>query len=128
MAARRAQCELTVAIEIDSVAALKQLVEADDGLCTLLPFGAVHQEVRTGRLRARAIRSPEMRAVLVAATPLHRPVTKATRVLLDLIRTEIRRCVASGILRGRIDASAFDRSYPVGLDEAETSMPRGHSR
>jgi LysR family nitrogen assimilation transcriptional regulator len=125
-AARRAQCDLTVAMEMDSVSALKQLVESDHGLCTLLPFGAVHQEVRAGRLRARPIASPEMRAVLVAATPLHRPITKATQLLLGLIGTEIRRCVASGILRGRIDASAFHREDPTAPHDGETPMPHRH--
>lgn len=119
-AARRVHCSLTVAMEIDSVSALKQLVESGGGFCTVLPFGAVHQEVRAGRLRARALASTDMRAVLVAATPLHRPVTKATRELLSLVRREIQRCVASGILKGRIDPSAFHRSSPESEDDGRS--------
>jgi LysR family nitrogen assimilation transcriptional regulator len=116
-AARRAQVELTVAMELDSVSALKQLVEAGAGCCTILPFGAVHQEVREGRLTAQPIKSAHMRAMLVTATPLHRPVTKATRALLRLIYAEIKRCLASGVLKGRIDVPASGRVSDASAQE-----------
>jgi LysR family nitrogen assimilation transcriptional regulator len=103
-AARRAGVKLRVVMEIDSVSALKQIVAAGTGCFTILPYGAVHQEVREHRLNARPIKSANMRAMLVAATPLHRMVTKATRILLRLIQAEIKRCIASGTLKGRIDA------------------------
>lgn len=105
-AARRAGVKLNVAMELDSLAALKQLVAAGSGCCTILPFGAVHEEVREKRLDARPIKSSTMRAMLVTATPLHRLVTKATRVLLKLIQAEITRCIAAGTLKGRSDALA----------------------
>jgi LysR family transcriptional regulator, nitrogen assimilation regulatory protein len=98
-AARRAKIELTVDMELDSVSAIKQLVEAKIG-CTVLPFGAVHREVREGRLSAQPIKSASMRAMLVTATPLHRPVSKATRVLMRLVQDEIKRCIAAGMLKG----------------------------
>jgi LysR family nitrogen assimilation transcriptional regulator len=100
-AAERAGITLNVMMELDSVPAIKQLVESGVG-CTILPYGAVHQEVAEGRLHARAIASESMRAKLVTATPLHRPISKATHALLDLIEEEIRQCVASGVLRGSV--------------------------
>ncbi len=103
-AARHAGITLKVAMEIDSISALKQVVAGGSGCCTILPYGAVHQEVHEHRLNARPIKSANMRAMLVTATPLHRLVTKATRVLLKLIQSEIKQCIASGMLKGRTDA------------------------
>ncbi|HEV2678414.1 MAG TPA: LysR substrate-binding domain-containing protein [Aliidongia sp.] len=100
-AARRAKIDLTIAMELDSIAALKQLVEAGAG-STILPFGAVHQEVLAGRLRARPIASAQMRAMLVTATPSHRPISRATHVLLRLVQAEVERCIETGVLKGRI--------------------------
>jgi len=108
-AAHAAGVTLTIAIEVDSITALKQLVLSGKDVCTILPFGAVHQEVRERRLTARPINSPAMQALLVAATPPHRHVTKAARAVLRLIQLEIKRCVASGILKGHTDALSLRR-------------------
>ncbi len=102
-AVRRADIDLRVDMEIDSVTALKQLVEEGMG-STILPFGAVHREVRQGRLIAREITSKDMHAMLVTATPLHQPVSKATRALLRLIHAEVAKCVANGVLKGKVVA------------------------
>lgn len=102
-AARRADLDLRVEMEIDSVTAIKQLVEEGIG-STILPFGAVHREVMQGRLTAREIESKDMHAMLVTATPLHQPVSKATRALLRLIHAEVAKCVANGVLKGKVVA------------------------
>lgn len=102
-AVRRADIDLQVDMEIDSVTAIKQLVEEGMG-STILPFGAVHREVRQGRLIAREIDSKDMHAMLVTATPLHQPVSKATRALLRLIHAEVAKCVANGVLKGKVVA------------------------
>ncbi|CAO3431423.1 LysR family transcriptional regulator [Azospirillum doebereinerae] len=104
-AVRRADIDLQVDMEIDSVTAIKQLVEEGMG-STILPFGAVHREVRQGRLIAREIDSKDMHAMLVTATPLHQPVSKATRALLRLIHAEVAKCVANGVLKGKVVAHA----------------------
>jgi len=101
LAAAKAGIGLRVVMELDSVAALKQLVESGAG-CTILPFGAVHREAREGRLTARPIASKLMRASLVTATPLHRPVTQATRALIRLVQAEVKRCLADGVLKGHV--------------------------
>lgn len=87
-------------LEIDSVPALKQLVELS-GAQTILPFGGVYREVQEGRLIARRLDIADVRARLVLATALHRPVTKATRMLIEIVQEEIARCVEKGILRGK---------------------------
>ncbi|MNW15955.1 hypothetical protein D3C71_2146290 [compost metagenome] len=55
-----------------------------------------------------------MHAMLVTATPLHQPVSKATRALLRLIHAEVAKCVANGVLKGKVVApgSAGENSAP----------------
>ena len=88
-----------VLTEVDCVAALKQLVERRVGP-TVLPFGAVHREVREGKLRARPFRAASMRALLVLATPANRPVTHLVRSMAAMMQEEIERLVRLDVLRG----------------------------
>ncbi len=98
-----------VVMEIDCVAALKQLIEAGRG-CTVLPFGAIHREVQQGRLSARPFHAPSMRAMLVIATPPHKPVTAMVRSTIGLLQTEVRRLAALGVLRGETrDLNGWNR-------------------
>jgi LysR family nitrogen assimilation transcriptional regulator len=89
--------KLNPMLQIDSVAALKQLVEAGAAQ-TILPLGAVHREIMDGRIVARSIGFAKIRAKLVLVTTLHRPVTSATRILIELVQDEIAHCVDNGIL------------------------------
>ena len=93
------QIQPQVSLEIDCVAAIKQLVERGAG-CTVLPFGAVHREVQEGRLSARPFRSPSMRAMLVIATPPHKPVTAMIRSVIEMLQIEVHRLSSEGVLRG----------------------------
>jgi len=102
-AAQNENIELDVLMEIDSISALKQLVEIGKAF-TILPFGAVHREVREGTLSARRIKSIEMRAMLVTAMPLHRPISKTAKALVQLVHEEVKRCVKARILRGQTAA------------------------
>ena len=106
-----------VSMEIDCVAAIKQLVERGTG-CTVLPFGAVHREVAEGRLSARPFAAPSMRAMLVIATPPHKPVTAMIRSVIRVLQTEVRRLSAQGVLRGETrDLGAWTRqqaAHPAG--------------
>ncbi len=99
-AIERAGIAIDVAAEVDSTAVLKQLVEKRLTR-TILPFGAVHREVFEGRLVAARLVEPEVRAKLVMVTALNRPITRATRLLMDIVRQEFGRCVAEGALRGQ---------------------------
>jgi LysR family transcriptional regulator, nitrogen assimilation regulatory protein len=86
-------------LEIDSVSALKQLVE-NGGAQTILPLGAVHREIRDGRLSARRIGFADVFATLVIAMTLHKPLSTAARILVELVQDEIARCIDNGILSG----------------------------
>ncbi|KAA2211603.1 LysR family transcriptional regulator [Teichococcus oryzae] len=88
-----------VLTEVDCVAALKQLVERGVGT-TVLPFGAVHREVKDRRLRVRPFASPAMRALLVIATPSNKPVTPLVRAAVRIIQAEVERLVPLDVLRG----------------------------
>ncbi|MDB5375824.1 MAG: hypothetical protein JWR00_270 [Rubritepida sp.] len=88
-----------VLTEVDCVAALKQLVERRVGP-TVLPFGAVHREVREGKLQVRPFRSASMRALLVIATPANRPVTPLIRAAVAMVQEEVERLVPLDVLRG----------------------------
>jgi len=103
-----------VTMEIDCVAAIKQLVERGSA-CTVLPFGAVHREVQEGRLRAHPFQTPSMRAMLVIATPPHRPVTPMIRCVIRMLQTEVQRFAGQGVLRGQThNLSAWARPASCG--------------
>jgi LysR family nitrogen assimilation transcriptional regulator len=98
-----------VITEVDCVAALKQLVERGVGT-TVLPFGAVHREVKDGKLRVRPFASAAMRALLVIATPSNKPVTPLVRATVRIIEKEVERHVPLDVLRGitrNFDGSAL---------------------
>lgn len=86
-------------VEIDSVTALKQMVEIGPERC-ILPYGAVYREVAEGKLRARPFTGRGLNALLVSATPLHRPVRQLTKELHKLLVDQIEISIAEGILTG----------------------------
>lgn len=98
-AAKDAGVRLDVRLEIDSVSAIRQLVISGGGQ-SILPYGAVHAEVRSGQIVAQKIAEPAMEAVLVIATPRNKPVTRTVRSVIKLIEKETLKCLESGILRG----------------------------
>jgi len=66
----------------------------------VLPYSAVHREVKAGRLAARRFDDARMQALLVLATPLHKPVTKLASAVLQLVEKEARRFMKEGVLAG----------------------------
>ncbi len=118
-AARAAKIELSVAMEVDSVDVLKQLVEME-AVSTILPFGAVYTDVRDGRLTARPIDSADMKALLVSATPLNRPVSSAGHSVLQLLCGEVRRCLEIGVMRGQLATDV--KADPIRSKAAECAF------
>ena len=111
-----------VTMEIDCVAALKQLVERGVG-CTVLPFGAVHREVQEYRLSVRPFRTPSMRAMLVIATPPHKPVSPMIRSTIDMLQAEVGRLAASGVLQGETrDLSRWSRQPMANGESSDSSL------
>ena len=94
-AARTQGFELSVAIEVDSLVVIKDVV-ADGGIYTILPLHAVVDEVRAGRLRAAPLQEPALNRALVLATSTQRPLSRASREIVRLIRQLVEELVKSG--------------------------------
>jgi LysR family nitrogen assimilation transcriptional regulator len=86
---------LNVVAEIESLPSVKRAVEAGLG-ATILPLGAVAEEVAAGRLRASTIDSPSMSRRVVCATAVTRPGTAAGAAVVHLVGDVVRKMVADG--------------------------------
>ncbi|MEL6281674.1 MAG: LysR substrate-binding domain-containing protein [Pseudomonadota bacterium] len=92
--------DLDIRLEIDSNQAILDLVQAGEGY-SILPFSAVHREVRAGSLAAARIVEPAISRTLYLATPANRPVSPASREVLKLITALVSAFETSGGWRGR---------------------------
>ena len=97
-AARRVP--LLVAIELDYLPGIKELVSLGKGYTTL-PMHAVQTEIAAGLLRASRIVRPTISRRVVLTSSGHRPLSRAARELLPIVRTMAREMIASGRLPGR---------------------------
>lgn len=82
------KCQLNVVYEIDSIPAIKDLVR-EEGLCTLLPRGAVEVEVRNGEFEITAMENPSFRRNLALATASSSSLDTATRMVLQVIKQSV---------------------------------------
>ena len=92
--AAQAGIELTVDCEIDSLAAIKELVE-DGAHWTILSFASVHREVQNNQLIARRIVDPAISRDLVLATSTQRPLSQAAKAVVAQIKDEVDQLVSS---------------------------------
>jgi LysR family transcriptional regulator, nitrogen assimilation regulatory protein len=99
-AAAVASLQIDVALEVDSITALKRIVEIGPERC-VLPFGAVYREVSEGKLRARLFQGRRLSALLVSAMPLHRPVPRLAKELQDLLIEQLDCCIENGMISGK---------------------------
>ena len=87
--------KLDVVAEIESLGSVKRAVEAGIG-STILPAGAVAEEVAAGLLRSAVIDSPHMVRRVVCAHNATRPTSLAAQAVAGLVREVLRGMVASG--------------------------------
>jgi LysR family transcriptional regulator, nitrogen assimilation regulatory protein len=87
--------ELNVVAEIESLPSVKRAVEAGLG-STILPLGAVADEVGAGRLRASTIDSAAMSRRVVYATSVTRPGTAGGAAVARVVGHVLRRMVEDG--------------------------------
>ena len=99
--ASRAGISIAVAIEVDSLAALKQIVEQGPER-SILPMGAIYREVKAGRLIARQLSEAELRPLLVTAAPLHQQITRLTKQTEVLLLEQVASGLEIGIISGSI--------------------------
>ncbi|THT99973.1 LysR family transcriptional regulator [Lampropedia puyangensis] len=84
-----------VVAEMDSLGSVKRAVQAGLG-CTILPAGAVAQEVQQGLLRTAHIDSALMNRRVVCAVHAARPMSAAGTAVHGLVQQVLRRMVAQG--------------------------------
>ena len=103
-ATARLNIKLRITAEIDSLDAMKQMVQTGPERC-VLPLGTFHRELKAGLLTGRRFEDDEMDALLVLATPLNKPVTKLASAVLRLVEQQVSRCIDDGILSGMTGAN-----------------------
>jgi LysR family transcriptional regulator, nitrogen assimilation regulatory protein len=91
-----AQVTPDIVLELDSMAAIKELVCRTDA-ATILPFCGVYHDVAKGHISARRIVSPTITRTLVIAETIRRPKTRATAAVVSCLREEVARLVAAGL-------------------------------
>jgi LysR family transcriptional regulator, nitrogen assimilation regulatory protein len=79
-------CRPTVALEIDGVSAILDLV-ADGAGSALLSRNAVTNSVRPSVFRVRAVCEPSLHTRVSMATSSQRPATLTQQAVLDLLKT-----------------------------------------
>jgi LysR family transcriptional regulator, nitrogen assimilation regulatory protein len=88
-------CRPNVALEIDGVAAILDLVEDGAG-SAVLSRNAVATSVRPHAFSMRPITSPHLRSKLLIAMSSQRPATLTQTAALELIRQLARKLLAPG--------------------------------
>jgi len=86
---------LRIVYEVDSLIAIKQLVQAGNAY-TVLPLGNVAQEVELGRLVMVPFRGSSFHRTLFVAWSNERPFTSQTKAVLEIIRSEVAALVRGG--------------------------------
>ena len=109
------QGRLTVAIEVDSYANIKTLVEIGLG-CSILPLNAVAAGVAAGTLRRWSIEPPAVRRSAFLAHAKDRPMTGAVAAIHRLIQEVMRDLLASGAWAGALPPAAGTAIIATGRD------------
>ena len=100
-AALHAQIRLTIAMELETLPTIRDLV-AGGTIRTILPLTAVQAELASGKLIAQQITDPVISRELILAHAPHHAAAPVTKAVVRLIRAHIARLVASGVWVGRI--------------------------
>lgn len=98
--AARKGVKLRVEIELDAVAALKDMVQNGGGY-SIMNYGGIAAEVDAGVFKACKIVNPTILHTMVLATSPHQAVTVATQEAIRLARHSIQALLAARKLRGR---------------------------
>jgi LysR family nitrogen assimilation transcriptional regulator len=101
--AATAGVRLSVPVEADSFATLRDLVQAGHGR-TVLPLAALRGEIAAGRLCAAPLTEPVPRRVLVLGFAAARPAGRAARAAAALITSVVERLVSDGAWQASLGA------------------------
>ena len=100
-ATRKAGVALNVRYEADSFLVLKELVEFGLGY-TVLPLSSLSREIDAGNLRYAPIGHPPIVRQLVLGMPAEEQMTRSTRIVVGLVREEIKHLVDTGIWKAQL--------------------------
>lgn len=85
-AARSKGFSLNAVVEADSLTVQKELTAESQRLYALLGPFSVNKEIRAGRLQAARLVNPDLKRYVTLARPKQGQLTKASRIVSDLIR------------------------------------------
>lgn len=88
-AARSKGFSLNAVVEADSLTVQKELIAESPKLYALLGPFSVNKEIRAGRLQAARLVSPDLKRYVTLARPKQGQLTKASRIVSDLIRETV---------------------------------------
>lgn len=100
-AAAKIGTDLRFYLKVDSIPAIKELVREGEGHA-VLPYAAVHDEVKRDLLRASRIVRPSMWRPLGLAAPRKGILSLSTKKLIELTRDEVSSLMAEGAWSGRV--------------------------
>lgn len=103
----RKRLHLRVAFEMDSVPSMKELASLGEHY-TVLPLHAVWREIKAGTLAVSPLVDPVITRQVMLTAATQRPLSRAGREVMKLIREEVRRLPAEVTQ----DASGPDRPCP----------------
>ena len=84
-AAREVNITLKIDVEATGTATILDLVRGRIGY-TILPNSLIREDAMSGRLHAWPLTEPKITPQLFLVTSMQRPLTVATRVVIDMIR------------------------------------------
>lgn len=99
--ADEAGVSLNVTVEMDSYAAMKDLVRHGHGY-TVLPLAPIYEDVTAGRLVPLPICNPSPTRQLVLSYPTDRPVTRVAQLAGESLTSIMAEHVSRGIWRGEL--------------------------
>ena len=100
-AAKKIGAQPNITFKVDSVPAIKEMVKRGLG-GTILPYGAIQEEVRAGGLRAKRIEDPDFYRTLYLASSSKRPESKAIAVVGRMIEDVTAELAGSGYVGWQI--------------------------
>lgn len=87
--ARSKGFQLNAAIEVDSLTVQKELIADNPHFYALLGPFSIDQELRTGRLQAAKVISPDLKRYVTLAHPKQGQLTQASRIVSQLIKQTV---------------------------------------
>lgn len=89
---------LNIAVEVDAMISIFDLVEASEGF-SIAPYAAIRRRIERGTMRARPIVDPTLSGVLSIAFSPKKEATLAMKALYRIVRQETEALVRTGVWR-----------------------------